>query len=70
MYTIYAKSYSGSTQQKSVIDKEYAFQIFNCFLSAEDLDVLIMTDGLTGEVLYEYHNNQFYIIDSVTVREE
>ena len=47
---------------KTVIDKDLAIEYFKMLMDAEDLDELLMIDGLTGEILYDYRTRDGWFI--------
>ena len=70
MYTINYKAHGwDKSKEIQVIDKEYMFIMFNQLLGAVDLHEVYILDGFTGEVLFEWRDGKFYIIDGIIVRE-
>lgn len=58
MYVISYRSNGDKYNRKiSIIDKDYAISILTHILDCWDLESIIVIDGLTGELLYEYSNN-------------
>lgn len=54
MFTIYVYTFDNNKIEKSVLDKDLAINYFRAFSGCEDVKSVVMTDGLTGEVLYDY----------------
>lgn len=64
MFGVYAYTNEGEKKEYSVINKDYAIMIFKMFMSALDLKEVIMVDGMTGEILYEYSPKGWEIFNS------
>lgn len=58
MYRIEIKTHNGYEKVVKFIDKEYAMFCFNNFIEAIDAAYVVMTDGLTGELLIEFKNGK------------
>ena len=68
MYTITVNTFNGLEKQFSMIDKEYALYHFNQFMQAIDCKSIVMTDGLTGELFYEWTaKDGFTFIEGIPV---
>ncbi len=63
VYSTHEKEYS-----VSVIDKDYALTMFMSLIKAVDLKTVALTDGFTGEVLWEYTNGEFKVFDGHIVK--
>ena len=67
MFTIEYRTHSGLRKSISVIEEAYALQMFNHLLNAVDLAEIMIIDGLTGEVLFDWANGKFVIIKGYEV---
>ena len=54
MYEITIKLYNGKEKTYRVCDEELAWYYLSRFILACDVDSIVMTDGLTGEVIKDY----------------
>lgn len=61
MYYIRVRTHSGVEKEYNIIDREYAMSYFNSFLKAIDLAEIVMTDGLTGELILEYSHGEISV---------
>lgn len=61
MYTIKVETYSGVEKEINIIDREYAIFYFNAFMKAIDAAKVVMTDGLTGELILEYSHGEICV---------
>lgn len=54
MYTITYYTFNNIQKDISVIDRELVLSYFSALTQAIDCAKIIITDGLTGEVIYEW----------------
>lgn len=67
MFGIYAYTNEGEKKEFSVINRDYAINLFKMFISAFNLKEVIMVDGLTGEILYLYTPKGWEIFNSQSI---
>ena len=67
MFTIYVKTHIGHKKEYSMVDRDLAAFYFKAFMQAVDAANIIMIDGLTGEVLYEWNGKNFTIFNSQVI---
>ena len=63
MFTIEVKLFAGAKKKYSLADEQTALFYFKSFVQCIDVSSVIMIDGLTGEVLNEYRDKQFTILN-------
>lgn len=63
MFNITYETNFGKKKTISVIDELYALQMFKSLMHAIDLHSVIIIDGFTGEVLYEFVDGELKIIN-------
>lgn len=51
MYTVTVTTKCNARKEWSYLDTEYAWQVFCLVQNAEDFAEVVLTDGLTGEVI-------------------
>lgn len=61
MYTITVETNSGIEKEFNIVDREYAIFYFNAFMKAIDVVKVVMTDGLTGELILEYSHGEICV---------
>ena len=61
MYIVEVRTHSGYKKEYKIIEQDYAYFYFSSFIQAIDVEYVVMTDGLTGEVLVEYDNGKIEI---------
>lgn len=54
MYYISATTYNGEKTNKTVASKELMSFYTSAFMKCEDVAAVLICDGLTGEVLFEF----------------
>lgn len=67
MYEITVRANSGYNKVFKVLEEQYALFYFKSFIQGIDVHSVLMTDGLTGEVIYEWYEGVFTIMNGVTV---
>ena len=67
MFTIYIKTHNGYKKEYSIVDRDLAVFYFKAFMQAVDIANIIMIDGLTGEVLYEWNGKNFTVFNSQVI---
>lgn len=67
MYTITATDNDQNKKTISVMDEEYGRWIFKQFTTCLDLRDVIMVNGLTGQVLWEFINGQYTVANGARI---
>ena len=68
MFTIDYTTHCNVHKSISVMDEDYAFHIFKALTKAIDCSTIDMIDGFTGEVLMEWCDGEYTVINSHVVR--
>ena len=58
MFIVTVKTHCGYEKEYKIIEPNYAYFYFKSFIQASDVEYVVITDGLTGEVLAEYENGK------------
>ena len=68
MYTITFYTFNNIQKDVSVIDRELVLSYFSALTQAVDCAKIIITDGLTGEVIYEWtQKDKLTTVDMVII---
>ena len=68
MYTITFYTFNNIQKDISVIDRELVLSYFSALTQAIDCAKIIITDGLTGEVIYEWtQKDKLTTVDMVII---
>lgn len=62
MFIINATDYEGNRKiEKFYLDREYAYIVFLQAIKAEDAYDVVLIDGFTGEILYQWRKGEFEV---------
>ena len=61
MFIVIVRTHCGYEKEYKIIEPNYAYFHFNSLIQAIDVEYVVVTDGLTGEVLIEYDNGEIKI---------
>lgn len=67
MFNIKVCTFSSVQKEFGLIEKAYAYQYLLMLIKAIDAEEVIMTDGLTGEVLYLWRQGHWEVFDGVII---
>lgn len=58
MFIVTVRTHCGYEKEYKIIEPNFAYFHFNNLIQAIDVESVIMTDGLTGEIIVEYNNGK------------
>ena len=67
MFDISVKTHSGIVKDYHIFEYDYAIFHLHKFISAVDVAEVVMTNGLTGEILFEWVRGKWGIFDEVVL---
>lgn len=67
MFVVTATTHFGIKRSEKYLDGGFAHQVFLWFTETVDTEEVVMTDGLTGEVLNLWRNGKFEVFGGYSV---
>ena len=63
MFIVTVRTHCGYEKEYKIIEPNYAYFHFGCFIQAIDVEYVGIINGLTGEIIIEYDNGEIKFYD-------